>query len=68
MQDKLNDMKITAQSAEIQRIPHDTKKLSLDESVKIMNIVEKFEENDDVQQVFHNLNVSEELISELNNS
>ena len=68
MQDKLNDMAITVQSAEIQRIPHDTKKLSLDQSVKIMNIVEKFEENDDVQKVFHNLNVSEELISELNNS
>ena len=68
MQDKLNDMAITVQSAEIQRIPHDTKKLSLDQSVKIMNIVEKFEENDDVQKVFHNLNVSEELIAELNNS
>ena len=68
MQDKLNDLMITVQSAEIQRIPHDTKRLNLIESIKIMNIVEKFEENDDVQQVFHNLNISEELISELNNS
>ena len=33
---------------------------------KILNIIERFEENDDVQEVFHNLNITEEIITELN--
>ncbi len=67
MQEKVNAMTIEIKSAEIQRVPNDTKKLSLDESLKIMSIIEKFEENDDVQKVFHNLSITEEIISELNN-
>ncbi len=67
MQEKVNAMSIEVKSAEIQRVPNDTKKLSLDESLKIMSIIEKFEENDDVQKVFHNLSINEEIISELSN-
>ena len=53
------------QSAEIQRIPNDTKELNLADSIRILNMIEKFEENDDVQQVFHNLSISSEIITEL---
>ena len=67
MQEKVNTMTIEIKSAEIQRVPNETKKLSLDESLKIMSIIEKFEENDDVQKVFHTLDITEEIISELNN-
>jgi|TARA_Y100000994_G_scaffold246826_1_gene250886 YebC/PmpR family DNA-binding regulatory protein len=63
MQDKLTKMSLKIKSAEIQRIPHNTKKLTTEESLKILNIIEKFEENDDVQKVFHNLNITEEIIS-----
>ena len=66
MQEKLNEMSIEIESAEIHRMPNDTKKLDLNDSLKILNIIEKFEENEDVQQVFHNLNITAEIINTLN--
>ncbi len=66
MQEKLNRLSIEVDSAGIHRIPNDTKKLDLDNSLKVLNIIEQFEENEDVQQVFHNLNISTELIEKLN--
>ena len=66
LQEKLVDMGININSAEIHRIPNDSKKLDLDKSLKILSIIEKFEDNDDVQHVFHNLNITEELIDNLN--
>ena len=67
MQKELENMSIETQSADIQRIPNNTKNLKLDEALKIITMLEKFEENDDVQKVFHTLTVTEEIISELNN-
>jgi YebC/PmpR family DNA-binding regulatory protein len=66
MQEKLTEMEIDTDSAAIHRIPHESKTLNLDEGLKILNIIERFEENDDVQEVFHNLNITEEIITELN--
>ena len=67
MQDQLSQLSVEVKSAEIERIPTDTKKLKYDDALKILNIIEKFEENDDVQKVFHNLNINDEIISQLNN-
>ena len=53
-------------SAELQRIPKDTQALNLENSKKIMRMIEKFEEDDDVKNVFHNLEMTEELESDLN--
>ena len=66
MQEKLAEMEIDTDSAAIHRIPHESKTLNLDEGLKILNIIERFEENDDVQEVFHNLNITEEIITKLN--
>tara|TARA_B100000902_G_scaffold386691_1_gene429688 strand:+ start:463 stop:1215 length:753 start_codon:yes stop_codon:yes gene_type:complete len=63
MQDKLTSMSLEIKSAEIQRIAHETKDLPTEGALRILNIIEKFEENDDVQQVFHNLNITEEIIA-----
>ena len=68
MQDKLNNMSIEVESAELLRVPRDTKTLDLEAGLKILNIIEKFEDNDDVQKVFHNLHVSSDLINALNES
>ncbi|MAZ56105.1 MAG: YebC/PmpR family DNA-binding transcriptional regulator [Flavobacteriales bacterium] len=65
MQEKLTSMSIDVKSAEVERIPNELKDLDLDQALKIFNIVEKFEENDDVQKVFHNLHVSDNIIKEL---
>ena len=65
MQEKLSSISIDVKSAEIQRVPNELKDIDLDKGLKILNIIEKFEENDDVQKVFHNLHISDNIIKEL---
>ena len=48
-------------SAEFERIPHDTKVLNDEQRAQIEKLLEKFEEDEDVQNVFHNM---EEVIEE----
>ncbi len=42
-------------SAEFERIPNDTKELNEEQKVQIEKLLDKFEEDDDVQNVFHNM-------------
>jgi len=58
---KLQELGVEPESAELQRIPNDTVDLSLEQGLQIMKIIEEFEDDDDVQSVYHNVNVSEEL-------
>ncbi len=62
---KMEEMGIEAESQELQRIPHNTTSLSIEDSKKILRLVEKLEDDEDVQQVFHNLEISEDLENEL---
>ena len=59
---KLEELGIELQSAELQRIPNTTKALDVDKSKSVINMIDKFEEDDDVQNVFHNLEMTEELM------
>jgi len=61
VQKKLEEMGLEPDSAELQRIPNDTVDLPLEQAVQIMKIVEEFEDDDDVQAVSHNLNVTDEV-------
>ncbi|UCG26777.1 MAG: YebC/PmpR family DNA-binding transcriptional regulator [Bacteroidales bacterium] len=62
VQKKLDEMGIVPENAELQRIPNDTKILDMDASMKVLKMVEEFEENDDVQNVYHNLEMTDELM------
>lgn len=62
MQKKLEELGIELQSAELQRIPNSTKALDVGKSKSVLNMIDKFEEDDDVQNVFHNLEMTEELM------
>lgn len=64
-QKKLQELRMESESAELQRIPHETKELSKEASVQILKIVEKFEDDDDVQNVYHNMEITDELIAEM---
>ncbi len=66
MQKKLDELGIEAENAELQRIPNDYKSLTVEASKKILRMIEAFEEDDDVQNVFHNLEMTEELEKALN--
>ena len=61
MQKKLEELKIEADSQELQRIPNSTKTIDLDTAQKVMKIIEVFEEDDDVQNVYHDLELTDEL-------
>ncbi|HPE55853.1 MAG TPA: YebC/PmpR family DNA-binding transcriptional regulator [Bacteroidales bacterium] len=65
MQKKLEALGVEPESAELQRIPHETVKLDDDSTRKILKVIEIFEDEDDVQNVFHNLEVSDEIMEEM---
>lgn len=62
VQKKLEEMGIEAENAELQRIPKETKQLSTEQAVKVMKMIEEFEEDDDVQNIFHNMEVTDEVM------
>ena len=65
MQQKLEEFNINPQSSELQRIPKTTVSLDLESSQKILAAIERFEDDDDVNQVFHNLEITDELAAQL---
>jgi YebC/PmpR family DNA-binding regulatory protein len=65
VQKRLDELGVVAENVELQRIPNDTKSLSVGDSLKILKIIEEFEEDEDVQNVFHNLEVTDEVMERL---
>jgi YebC/PmpR family DNA-binding regulatory protein len=65
VQKKLQQMGIEPENAELRRIPNDTKKVDVEAGRKILRIIEDFEDDDDVQNVFHNLEITDELMDAL---
>ena len=61
VQKKLEEMGLEPESADLQRIPNDTIELTTEQSIQIMKIIEEFEDDDDVQAVWHNLEVTDEV-------
>ncbi|MDG4949561.1 YebC/PmpR family DNA-binding transcriptional regulator [Weeksellaceae bacterium KMM 9724] len=58
---KLDDLKIDVQNAELQRIPTVTKELPIEQGKEILDIIDRFEQDDDVQNVYHTLEITQEL-------
>ena len=48
------------ESAEFERIPNDTKDVTEEQRASIEKLLEKFEDDEDVQNVFHNMKEAEE--------
>lgn len=51
----MENNKYEIHSAEFERIPTDTKVLNDEQRAQIEKLLEKFEEDEDVQNVFHNM-------------
>ena len=66
VQKKLEELNIQPENASLQQIPKARKALDLDSSLKVMKMVDAFEEEDDVQNVYHNLELTDELQEALN--
>ncbi len=65
MMKKLDELRIEPESARLERVPNDTKVLGVEEAKKVMRLIELFEDDDDVLQVYHNLEMTEELAAAL---
>ena len=63
---KLEELKIEPQKAELQRIPQVDKRLSVSEARIVLRMIEELEDNEDVQNVYHNLEMTDELELALN--
>ncbi len=65
MQKKLDELKVEIESAELQRVPNTYKDLQVAVALGALNIIEKLEELEDVQNVFHDINLTDEIIKAL---
>ncbi len=59
MQKALEDLEIEVTNAELVRIPSHTKKLDDDGEEAMIKLIDKLEEDDDVVNVFHNMDMNE---------
>ncbi len=57
MQKKIEELNLIAKSAKIERVPLETKKMTIENAKIILTMIEKFEEDEDVQEVFHSLEI-----------
>ncbi|MCU0439697.1 MAG: YebC/PmpR family DNA-binding transcriptional regulator [Raineya sp.] len=55
IQKYLEDNAYEIKSAKLERIPHDTKELTSEQEADVEKLLEKLEDDEDVQQVFHNM-------------
>lgn len=65
MQETLERLTLDTKSANLERIPNVHTQLNLEDARKVLTLIEALEDDDDVQQVFHNLEMTEELESVL---
>ena len=62
---KLEELDIEPDEAMLKRIPNDTKTLDIESARKVMKLIEALEDDDDVQAVYHNLEITDELAEAL---
>lgn len=60
-QEKLEEMGIETEEAGLKRIPKIFKKIEPDQFKTVLKLIDLLEDNDDVQNVYHNVELTEEL-------
>ncbi|MEA3504043.1 MAG: YebC/PmpR family DNA-binding transcriptional regulator [Bacteroidota bacterium] len=64
MQKKLEEIEIVPENSGLERIPNNTEELPVEKALRVLKIIDLFEEDDDVQKVYHNLELTDELVIE----
>jgi YebC/PmpR family DNA-binding regulatory protein len=62
---KIEALGIEPEEAKLKRVPKETKTLDIDSARKVMKLIEALEDDDDVQAVYHNLEITDELAEAL---
>jgi len=65
MNKRLEEMKVEVENAELQRIPKTTATVDIDTARRVFKMIEAIEEDDDVQAVYHNMELTEEIMAEI---
>ena len=61
MQQKVEELGLELKNASLERLPLNTTSIALSDAKKALGLIDALEEDDDVQAVFHNLEMTEEL-------
>ena len=61
---KLSEMGIEPEESGLKRVPNTTKTLDIESAKKVLKFIEFLEDDDDVQNVYHNLEITDELVAE----
>lgn len=62
---KLDELGIEVKNAELQRIANNTKEVNEEQFKANMKMLDRFEEDDDVQNVYHNMEITDELLEKI---
>jgi len=65
MQTCLENLNIEINNSELHRIPNNLKRINTDDAKSVIKLLDLLEENDDVQQVFHNMELTEDILKEM---
>lgn len=62
---KLEEMNIEPENSNLERIPHTRKELPLEHAKTVMKLIDMLDEDEDVQNIFHDLEITDDLINEM---
>jgi YebC/PmpR family DNA-binding regulatory protein len=65
VQKKLDELNIEVDNAGLKRIPNNTKELNVEQFQSVMKLIDMLEEDDDVQEVYHNIEITDELMASI---
>jgi len=65
MQKTLEKLNIEADSSKLERIPNTFVKLEKEQALKILKLIDLLEDDDDVQEVYHNMELPDEVLDEI---
>jgi len=63
LQKKMEELKLEVENAELQRIPKTTVALDAEAVKKVFKLIDVLEDDDDVQKVYHNIELNEEAMA-----
>ena len=61
----MEELNVEITNSELQRIPNNTKSISAEQAKDVLKLLDLLEENGDVQQVFHNMTLTEEILASM---
>ena len=63
--ESLGELGIEPEESGLKRIPNDTKRLDVESAKKVLKFIDTLEDDDDIQNVYHNLEMTDELAAAL---